>query len=129
MRVLVAFDKFKDALPARAACEAAAHALRAKHPDWTLDLCPLTDGGEGFCETLTAAAQGRLDYHVVSGPRGGLVHAPVGFVDAKNIPAPVRDRLNSKRRLAIVDLPSASGIGLLPADRRDPWHTTTHGTG
>ena len=55
MRVLVAFDKFKDALTARAACETAATALRAKHPGWELDLCPLTDGGEGFAEALTLA--------------------------------------------------------------------------
>ncbi len=129
MRVLIAFDKFKDALSARQAGEAAAAALRIKHPDWHLDLCPLTDGGEGFCETLTAAAQGRIEWIEVSGPRGAPVKAPVGFIEGSNIPAAVRQRLSVEDTLAVVDLPSASGIALLPAAHRDPWHTTTFGTG
>ena len=61
MRVLLAFDKFKDSLTAPAACAHAAAALRTAHPDWTLELCPLADGGEGFCEILTHAAGGRSD--------------------------------------------------------------------
>jgi glycerate kinase len=129
MRVLVAFDKFKDALSAHAACEAAGGALRAKHPDWTVDLCPLTDGGEGFCEALTAAADGRFEQVAVAGPRGDPVNAPVGFVEGKNLPAAVRHRLPAGPNLAIVDLPSASGLALLAPDRRDPWLTTTFGTG
>src|SRR6187399_1028515 len=87
MRVLVAFDKFKDALSAHRACETAATALRASHPDWELDLCPLTDGGEGFTETLTHATQGRLELSEVSGPRGLRLPAPIGFIDRHRIPA------------------------------------------
>jgi len=129
VRVLIAFDKFKDALTARQAGETVAAALRTKHPDWQLDICPLTDGGEGFCETLTQAAKGRLDYVEVSGPRGAGVKAPVGLVDQENIPATVRHRLRAGKRLAIIDLASASGIGLLAPDQRDPWLATTCGTG
>ena len=94
MRVLIAFDKFKDALSARQACGAAAHALRARHPGWELDLCPLTDGGEGFCETLTRAASGRLDWLEVSGPRYGTVSAATGMVAGSAIPEPARQRLH-----------------------------------
>jgi len=136
MRVLVSFDKFKDALSARQACETAAVALRANHPDWELDLCPLTDGGEGFTETLTNAAQGRLELSEVSGPRGLHRPAPIGFIERSRIPAsvgsllplgaPVAGRINT---VAVVGLASASGIELLARDQRDPWHTTTFGTG
>ena len=136
MRVLVAFDKFKDALTAAQACAAAAGALRAKHPGWTLDLCPLTDGGERFCETLTAAANGRLEHIDVSGPRGDRIRAPVGYVEWANIPFAAGARLpienpNSKIKnsLAIIGLASASGLELVPRDQRDPWQTTTYGTG
>lgn len=136
MRVLIAFDKFKDALSAAEACAAAAAALRTKHPDWQLDLCPLTDGGEGFCETLTRAAQGKLSTRSVSGPRDEPVHAPIGFIAAKNIPGNIRQRLAIENRdfkfentLAVIDLPSASGLALLAPGHRDPWHTTTYGTG
>ena len=131
MRVLVAFDKFKDALSAAQACEAAAAALRAKHPDWTLDLCPLTDGGEGFAETLTAAGHGRLEHLEVSGPRGGRVRAPIGLVRAKNLPAGVRTRLTleTDTTLAIIGMAAASGLELVPRDQRDPWQASSCGTG
>ena len=136
MRVLIAFDKFKDALSATEAGAAAAAALREKHPDWQLDLCPLTDGGEGFCETLTRAARGKLSTQSVSGPRGERVNAPIGFVAATNIPAALRPWLRieqpdfkNENPLAVIDLPSASGLALLAPGRRDPWHTTTYGTG
>ena len=70
MRVLLAFDKFKDSLTAPQACAAAAAALRERHPDWSLDECPLADGGEGFAPILTRAAGGVPLMHEVAGPRG-----------------------------------------------------------
>ncbi len=131
MRALIAFDKFKDALSAAAACQVAADALRARHPEWELDLCPLTDGGESFGEILTKAGNGRLDYHNVTGPLGASVRAPVGFVDATALPTPVRSRLalTHADRVAVIGMASASGLELVPPERRDPWRTTTRGTG
>ncbi|MBI3886670.1 MAG: glycerate kinase [Opitutae bacterium] len=131
MRVLIAFDKFKDALGARAACETAAAALRAKHPGWELDLCPLTDGGDGFCETLTADAGGDYREHRVAGPRGESVAARTGRVNVSQLRPAVRARLGleGEGRLGVVELASASGLALLPPALRDPWHTATGGTG
>lgn len=137
MRCLVAFDKFKDALSARRACETAAAVLRERHPDWTLDLCPLTDGGEGFAEILTLAAQGRLELTEVMGPRGLRLPAPVGYISPERIPPAARVLLPVGNReskientgLAVLGLASASGIELLSRDQRDPWRTTTFGTG
>lgn len=131
MRALVAFDKFKEALTARAACEAAAAAIRARHPDWEIDLCPLTDGGEGFCETLCRNLSERIKPVKVSGPRGEPVVAPVGSVSSRSLTQAARLRiaLQEPANLAVVGLASASGIELLAKDRRDPWHTTTFGTG
>ena len=131
MRALIAFDKFKDALTAQQACEVAAAALRARHPDWLLELCPLTDGGEGFCETLTTAAHGRVDHVEVSAPRGGPIRAPIGYVKAALLAPAVCARLNLRPAgtLAVIGMASASGLELLPADRRDPWQTTSRGTG
>lgn len=132
MRVLIAFDKFKDALTARAAGEAAAQALRAKHPDWQLDLCPLADGGEGFAEALTLAAHGRLELAEVTGPRGRQTIAPTGVVEWDHVPAAAHAFLSgppANGRVALIGLASASGLELLPGDQRDPWKTTTFGTG
>jgi glycerate kinase len=129
MKVLIAFDKFKDALTARAACEAAAAALRAKHPDWTLDLCPLTDGGEGFTETLARDRTERVESIEVPGPRDRSVTAPVAFVPAAALPAAARQRLGVSGTVAVIGLASASGLELLGAAERNPWHTSTAGTG
>lgn len=130
-RVLIAFDKFKDALTARQACEAAAKALQAKHPDWELDLCPLADGGDGFCETLTRAAHGRFEYLNCTGPRGDSVRASIGYVDTGNLRAGLRSRSNwnGHSRIAIIEMASASGLALLATSQRDPWRTTSRGTG
>src|SRR4051812_29906006 len=94
MRVLIAFDKFKDSLTSPEACGIAARALAARHPDWQIDSCPLTDGGEGFCEILTRAAGGRLEQHNVTGPRGARVRSSLGFVPLEKIP-PAAARLLS----------------------------------
>lgn len=139
MRVLVAFDKFKDSLTSPVACTLTADALRAAHPDWQLDLCPLTDGGEGFCDILTHAAGGTVEKLSVTGPRGDPVEATIGFVPLEKIPAAARTLLalpdaqpstrNSQPTVAVVEMATASGLALLAADQRDPWHTSTLGTG
>src|ERR1019366_962222 len=131
MRVLLAFDKFKDSLAAGAACEAAARALRQRHPDWQFDLCPLADGGEGFAEILTAAAHGTVSTVAVTGPRGASVDAAFGLVPWARIPAAARHLLHLSAPLpddaevAVIEMAAASGLALLPADQRDPWKTTT----
>jgi glycerate 2-kinase len=136
MRVLLAFDKFKDSLSARDACTFAASALREKHRDWTLDLCPLADGGEGFSEILTNAVGGSVIGSSVTDPLGDYVQAQIGIVPYEKIPAAARAQLppppergRTKPTVAIVDMASASGLALLEPDERDPWQTSTTGTG
>ncbi|HEY4246030.1 MAG TPA: glycerate kinase [Lacunisphaera sp.] len=132
-RVLIAFDKFKDAISAHEACEAATRGLHSLHPDWSFDLCPLTDGGEGFCASLTTAAQGGREIHLCTGPRGTMLSAPVGFVQARNLSESTRSRLgfgaSGSGSLAVVEMAAASGLALLPKSQRDPWHTSSYGTG
>lgn len=143
MRALLAFDKFKDALSAPHACAIAAESLRARRPEWTLDSCPLTDGGEGFCEILTTALGGTFENHPVTGPRGEPVVARLGLVPLALIPPAARhlfdlpdsqlsDRSSQLPRdahVAIIEMAAASGLALLPPEARDPWLTSTTGTG
>jgi len=135
MRVLLAFDKFKDSLAADDACDAAASALRHRHPDWSLDSCPLADGGEGFAALLTTAARGTLSSLTVTGPGGAPVEAKFGLVPWSRIPAAARAQLQlpsplpDHAEIAVIEMAAASGLALLPPDQRDPWETTTVGTG
>jgi glycerate kinase len=134
MRVLLAFDKFKDSLTAPAACTAAAEALRTVRPDWTTDACPLADGGEGFAAILTEAAGGSHHAVTVTGPRGAPVRATFGRVRYGRIPEAARRRLELPHakpddEVAVVEMAVASGLALLTAAERDPWQATSVGTG
>jgi glycerate kinase len=139
MRALLAFDKFKDSLTAPDACAIVAGALRAMHPDWTIDACPLADGGEGFCAILTHAAGGEILTTPVTGPRGQAAQGTIGFVDLERIPSQARAMLHFSSlkspisdptdRVAVIEMASASGLALLESSARDPWQTTTTGTG
>lgn len=134
-RILVAFDKFKDALTAQAAGEAAAESLRALHPAWQVELAPLADGGEGFARILTGAAGGRLRSARVCGPRGIPLTAEFGLVPVGAIPSAARAQLRvastagADASVAVIEMALASGLALLPQIARDPWQTTTQGTG
>ncbi len=134
MRVLVAFDKFKDSLTAPEACRIAAETLRAAHPGWEIDTAPLADGGDGFASILTTAAGGELVSVPVAGPLGEPRTAAYGIVSFGRIPAAARERLALPRlreadTVAIVEMAAASGLALVPPAKRDPWRTTSYGTG
>lgn len=135
-RVLLAFDKFKDALTAQQAVEAVAATLRELQPGWGLDLAPLADGGEGFATILTrAAAKGGEVTGVATGPRGGRQPAGFGLVPVSDVPAGARAQLqlsgeaNAGATVAVIEMAAISGLALLPQDQRDPWRTTSLGTG
>src|SRR5262245_34843424 len=117
-RVLIAFDKFKDALTAPAAGDAVASVLSEIHPDWVIEHSPVTDGGEGFCEILTAAAGGRFARLNVSGPGCDPVPARFGLVSFERVPAIVRVQPGVENQrskilglpVAVVEMASASGL-------------------
>lgn len=130
-RVLVAFDKFKNSLSAEDACAVAAEVLARRHSDWALDLCSLTDGGEGFGTILTESAGGKWREATVTGPCGEPVRAGFGLV--RSIPASARELMQVSSApgdiLGVIEMAIASGLAQLPLSRRDPWHAESTGTG
>lgn len=134
MRVLVALDKFKDSLGAAEACRIVAEAVAAVQPLADVDVVPLADGGDGFARTLTETSQGRWEAANVTGPRGQSVRALVGFVSIAAVRPAAKVRLAlpplaDDAEIAVLDFATASGLALLSPLRRDPWHTTSRGTG
>ena len=116
VRFLIAPDKFKGSLTARAAADAMAAGVRSVAAEAGIDLCPLADGGEGTLDALITATGGRVEWREVCGPLPGMrVRAPVGWLPGD--------------RTAVVELATASGLQLLPHEQRDPTRTTTFGTG
>jgi len=131
MNVLLAFDKFKGAMSAGEACRVAAEGIRRVRPEWTLFEAPLTDGGEGFCPILTEACGGALAWHTVADPLMRPVKAPIGWVEAQALPAAARQLLGcgERERIAVIEMAAASGLPLLAGEERDPWKTSSRGTG
>ena len=131
MRVLAAFDKFKDSMSAREACDVAAAAAR---DGWEVDACPLADGGEGFADILTRASRGAESRSAVTGPRGAQAVAAFGIVPLARIPAGARAMLGAAAEgpdgdVAVLEMAAASGLALLAPEMRDPLRASSIGTG
>lgn len=115
MRILIAPDKFKDALDAPAVAAALAAGVRDARPDAETILCPLGDGGEGTGRLLAGALQAEERPALVLGPLGRQRDA--------------RWWLGPDRQTAIIEMAEASGLALLETAERDALRTTSFGTG
>ncbi len=115
MHVLIAPDKFKDAISAAEAAKAMAAGLIKAKPNATFTLLPLADGGEGTASLLTQLNNGTIYHRQVAGPRGDFIKAQWGYA--------------KKLKQAYIELAEASGLQLLPPDFRNPLYTSTYGTG
>ena len=115
--IVVIMDKWKGSLGAVEALEAASAGLReglgraAERYDIVTAFCP--DGGEGTAAVLPIG--------------GGIVEC--ASHDALQRPLRASYRYNAATGTAAIDLAAASGLTLLPDDRRNPLVTTTFGTG
>ncbi len=136
--MLVTFDKFKGALGARQACEVARRVIQRERPGWRVDMAPLTDGGDGFCQIMTDAVGGSFQTRRAAGPRfaGGTpvssVEATIGLVELAALPRRARALLDLPARvgrLAIVEMAAVNGLALVPRGHEDVWQSSTYGTG
>jgi glycerate 2-kinase len=117
MRVLVAPDKFRGTLSASEAAEAIARGWERGDPAATVTRLPLADGGEGTLDALLAALSGEDHPALVTGPLGDPVEARYGMVG------------KGPARTGVIEMAEASGLTLVPLERRDAKRTTTRGTG
>ncbi|MCL2385845.1 MAG: glycerate kinase [Alphaproteobacteria bacterium] len=116
MRILIACDSFKDALPAQDVCQAIAKGLRRRHPSrLELEEMPLSDGGEGVLEIL----------------RRKLSLTPVNVEVADPLFRPVVASygISADGTTALVEMAQASGLERLTIEERNPLLTSTFGTG
>ena len=115
MRVVVAPDSYKGSITALGVAEAMERGVRAVFPDAEVVKVPIADGGEGTVDALVVATQGRLMARSVRGPLGEPVQAKWGVL--------------GDGETAVIEMAAASGLPLVPPERRDPRITTTYGTG
>jgi glycerate kinase len=115
MRVVIAPDGFKGSLSAFEAAEAMRRGVCSAAPDATVELCPLSDGGEGLAEVLTATLGGERRAARVTGPTGGRVEASWLSLEGG--------------RTALIESASAIGLSIVAEGERAPTRTTTYGVG
>ena len=115
MKIIVAPNSFKGSLSAAQAAAAIARGVREAAPDAEVIEIPVADGGEGTVDALVSARKGTYQEVEVEGPLGDPVRATYGLIDGG--------------RTGVVELASASGLTLLPVERRDPRRASTFGFG
>jgi glycerate kinase len=115
MKVVVAPNAFKGTLTASQAAAAIARGVREVFPQAEVLEVPVADGGDGTVEALVSAHHGKFSSVEVEGPFGDPVQAVFGTIQAG--------------QTGVVELASASGLALIPADRCDPRMASTYGFG
>jgi glycerate 2-kinase len=112
--VLVAPDSFKGTFRASEVAGAIGRGLE-RAGLMPPDLCPVADGGEGTLDALLPQLGGELIAEDVHDPLRRPIKAAFGLVEDGGT--------------AIVEMASASGLGLVAEDERDAWAASTIGTG
>ncbi len=115
MKIVIAPDSFKDSLRAADICRAIAAGCQKAEPTATLELIPLSDGGEGLIQAI--AHSGQYISCTVTGPDSSPVNAQY-LISEKD-----------SAKTAIIEMAAAAGLELLPPKKRNPINTTTFGVG
>jgi len=115
MKIVVAPDSFKGSLTAIEVSDAIEQGIREIFPEAEIIKIPMADGGEGTVQCLINAAGGEILREKVTDPLGGEVLAHYGILGDK--------------KTAVIEMAEASGLTLVPENKRNPLITTTYGTG
>ncbi|MBO5722734.1 MAG: glycerate kinase, partial [Lentisphaeria bacterium] len=114
MKIILAFDSFKNCLSSPEICTVLSGSIQELRPDWQIVQLPLGDGGEGTARAITSALGGSMQKCTVHDPLFRIIEADFGLLPDNT---------------AVLEMASASGIELITRSERDPLRTTTYGTG
>ena len=113
MKIVIASDSFKGSLSSIEVAQAATRGIKAVYPDCEVIAVNVADGGEGTVEAIVNTLGGEMVTATVSDPLDRPIQARYGIAGNK----------------AIIEMAAASGLTLLRPEERNPWLTSTHGTG
>lgn len=115
VKVLIAPDSFKGSLTAKQAADAIETGVLKAVPNAQCVKVPMADGGEGTVQSLVDATNGKIVTVKVTGPLSAPVDAAYGLLgDGKT---------------AVIEMAAASGIQFVDDQTKNPFITTTRGTG
>lgn len=114
MHVIIAVDSFKGSLSSQQAGEAITVGIYKVYPEATTTIVPMADGGEGTVEALVRALNGKIVKTRVTSPLGEPVESFFGQLPDGTV---------------VIEMAAASGLPLVPLEKRNPLRTTSRGTG
>lgn len=115
MKVVIAIDSFKGSLSSNELGDALSLGIKKVYKDVEIIKIPIADGGEGTVEAMVYGTGGKFIEVEVHGPLMNKIKATYGILgDGKT---------------AIIEMATASGLPLVPVEKRNPNKTTTFGTG
>lgn len=113
--ILLAPDSFKESMTAKEVCLSMEKGIKKVNGNIKCVHVPMADGGEGTMQSLVDATGGNMHFANVIGPLGNEVEAEYGIL--------------GDGETGILEMASASGLHLVPLEKRNPLVTTTYGTG
>lgn len=113
MKIVIAPDSYKESLSASEVAQAIEKGFREIFPDAQYVSLPVADGEDGGSHDCRHA--GKEHFAWVTGPLGERVKACWG--------------MSGDGVTAFIEMAAASGLGLVPPDKRNPLITTSRGTG
>lgn len=114
MKLVFASDSFKGSLGSSRTAELLSAAAREVFGDVETVSIPLADGGEGTVDAVLSSSDAKAVTVTVHGPLMDKVEAMYALFDDGR---------------AVIEMASASGLTLVPEDRRDLLEATSAGTG
>lgn len=114
MKIIIAMDSFKGSLSSLEAGRAIKEAISSLNPLIDIQVYSLADGGEGSVEALVSGCNGHYETIQVHGPLNDPVMATYGILEDHT---------------AVIEMAQASGLTLVPTDKRNPLYTSTIGVG
>ncbi|MGA2241383.1 MAG: glycerate kinase [Verrucomicrobiota bacterium] len=115
LRILIIPDKFKGTLAAGAAAQAIAKGWHKARRQDSLDLLPMTDGGDGFGEVISSLLRARVQH--------------LETVDAAHRPCSARWWWEPRTKTAVIESAAIIGLAMLPPGRFHPFELDTFGLG
>lgn len=113
MKIVIASDSFKGSMSSLDVATAASAGVIEVYPNSEIVSVNVADGGEGTVEAIVDALGGEIVKVQVSDPLGRKIETSYGIAG----------------ETAILEMAAASGLPLLTVEERNPWATSTLGTG
>lgn len=115
VKVVVAIDSFKGSLSSLELGNAIEKGIKKVYSKAEVIKVPIADGGEGTVEALVEGTGGKFVEIEVHDPLMQPIRAKYGIL--------------GNGKTAVIEMATASGLPLVPLDKRNPEKTTTFGTG